>query len=274
MTTLSKVIKLITQTEEKGEAMEKENEVIDLNLFQRLAKIRELSGVVSKSKQGYGYKYASIADILANVTAGMKKYHVSLIPSMVPETQKVETLTIYNKKPDKRGDVIETTATEQLFTTRLVMKWICDDNPEDSISVDWYAVASMTDPGQAMGAALTYSQRQFLVAYFQIAQPDQDLDDYKTKQKQAEEAEDLAIAEAIIKEFDTLVRTYLADNEARKEDVAKFCKKYEKKGDYFKVKDPKLASKMLNDFKEQFVEAKPEEEPKQKPKAAETKVKK
>lgn len=234
-----------------------------VNIYQRLAKIRELSGVVSKSKQGYGYKYASVADILANVTAGMKRYHVSLIPYMVPGTQKIETVTLYNKKPDKRGEIIETTATEQLFTTQLEMRWVCDENPDDFISVSWFAVASMSDAGQAMGAALTYSQRQFLVAYFQIAQPDQDLDDYKTKQKQAEAAEDLAIADAIIKEFDTLIRTYLADNESRKEDVAKFCKKYEKKGDYFKVKDPKLAAKMLNDFKEQFAEAAAEQEPAQ-----------
>ena len=58
----------------------------NLNLVQKLAKIRNISDVAKKSKQGYGYTYSDITEILANVTAGMKKYSVSLIPAIVPGT--------------------------------------------------------------------------------------------------------------------------------------------------------------------------------------------
>ena len=49
-----------------------------LNLIQKLAKIRAISDVVAKEKRGYNYSYADITSILAKITAGMKKYGVSL----------------------------------------------------------------------------------------------------------------------------------------------------------------------------------------------------
>ena len=45
-----------------------------LNLVQKLAKIRSMSDAVAKSKRGYNYSYEDITEILANVTAGMKRY--------------------------------------------------------------------------------------------------------------------------------------------------------------------------------------------------------
>ena len=61
-----------------------------LNLIQKLAKIRAISDVVAKEKRGYNYSYADITTILAKITAGMKKYGVSLIPQIVPGTANVE----------------------------------------------------------------------------------------------------------------------------------------------------------------------------------------
>ena len=61
-------------------------EIEDLTLVQKLAKIRAISDVVYKEKKGYNYTYASITTILANITAGMKKYKVSLHPCIVPNT--------------------------------------------------------------------------------------------------------------------------------------------------------------------------------------------
>ena len=41
-----------------------------LNLYQKLAKIRKMTEVIQKNKRGYNYKYTSIDEILARVTAG------------------------------------------------------------------------------------------------------------------------------------------------------------------------------------------------------------
>ncbi len=60
-----------------------------LNLQQKLAKIRKMTEVIQKNKKGFNYRYTSIDEILARVTAGMNKHNVSLYPRVVPESEVV-----------------------------------------------------------------------------------------------------------------------------------------------------------------------------------------
>lgn len=223
-----------------------------LNLVQKLAKIRAISDVVSKEKRGYNYTYADITTILANITAGMKKYGVSLIPSVVPGTAEVSQNVVTNTKFDKTGKAYDSTATEMLVKAEMVFKWVNDDNPEEFIEVPWFVTGSQTDPSQAFGSGLTYCTRYFLCNYFQIAQSDSDVDTYRSKQKAAEESEGKAIAEEIINGFDTLVKQFLADNPEKVEEVKKFISKYAKNANYLAIKEPMLASKLLADFKAKY----------------------
>lgn len=223
-----------------------------LNLVQKLAKIRAISDVVSKEKRGYNYTYADITTILANITAGMKKYGVSLIPSVVPGTAEVSQNVVTNTKFDKTGKAYDSTATEMLVKAEMVFKWVNDDNPEEFIEVPWFVTGSQTDPSQAFGSGLTYCTRYFLCNYFQIAQSDSDVDTYRSKQKAAEESEGKAIAEEIINGFDTLVKQFLADNSDKVDEVKKFISKYAKNANYLAIKEPMLASKLLADFKAKY----------------------
>lgn len=61
-----------------------------LNLQQKLAKIRTMTEVIQKNRKGYNYKYTSVDEILARVTAGMKKYHVSLYPHITSGSESVK----------------------------------------------------------------------------------------------------------------------------------------------------------------------------------------
>lgn len=223
-----------------------------LNLVQKLAKIRAISDVVSKEKRGYNYTYADITTILANITAGMKKYGVSLIPSVVPGTTEVSQNVVTNTKFDKTGKAYDSTATEMLVKAEMVFKWVNDENPEEFIEVPWFVTGSQTDPSQAFGSGLTYCTRYFLCNYFQIAQSDSDVDTYRSKQKAAEESEEKAIAEEIINGFDTLVKRFLADNSDKVDEVKKFISKYAKNANYLAIKEPMLASKLLADFKAKY----------------------
>ncbi len=223
-----------------------------LNLVQKLAKIRAISDVVSKEKRGYNYTYADITTILANITAGMKKYGVSLIPSVVPGTVEVSQNVVTNTKFDKTGKAYDSTATEMLVKAEMVFKWVNDENPEEFIEVPWFVTGSQTDPSQAFGSGLTYCTRYFLCNYFQIAQSDSDVDTYRSKQKAAEESEGKAIAEEIINGFDTLVKQFLADNPEKVDEVKKFISKYAKNANYLAIKEPMLASKLLADFKAKY----------------------
>lgn len=225
-----------------------------MNLYQKLSKIRALSDVAQKSRKGYGYTYTDIVAILANVTAGMKKYGVSLIPSIVPGTAQVSQNVVVNTKMDKTGKSYENKTTEMLFTAEMVFKWVNDDNPEEFIEVPWYITGAQSDPSQALGSGMTYTMRQFLTSYFQIAQSDSDVDEYRSKQKEAEVAESKAVAEEIIANFDTLLKTYLADHADMKDKVVKFISKFAKNGNYFAIKEPNLAAKLLEDFNKNFIE--------------------
>lgn len=227
-----------------------------LSLVKKLAEIRKMSDVVKKDKKGYNYSYADITAILANVTAGMKKYGVSLIPSIVPGTSTVSQNVIETRKLDKTGKPIETKTTEMMYCAEMNFRWINDDNPEDIIDVPWYVTGSQTDPSQALGSGLTYCTRYFLTSYFQIAQPETDVDKYRSQQREAETAESRAIAESIIGEFDTILRKFLADNQDKVEEVKKFVSKYIKSGNYLLIKEPEIAAKLLDDFKENFLDVK------------------
>lgn len=224
-----------------------------LNLYQKLAKIRGIADVVSKDKKGYGYTYSDITEILAKVTAGMKKYNVSLVPSIVPGTASVRQNVVVNTKVDKTGKVYDNTNTEMLVTADMLFVWVNDDNPEEQISVPWFVTGAQSDPSQAFGSGLTYTTRYFLTDYFQIAQRDNDVDAYRSKQKEAEAAEERSIAEEIINQFDVLLRKFLADNEDRKDEVVKFLSKFAKNGNYKLIKEPSLAAKLLEDFQKKFV---------------------
>lgn len=253
-----------------------------LNLVQKLAKIREISDAVTKSKSGYGYKYADITEILAKVTAGMKKYHVSLIPEIAPGTFKINHVHYDKIKTAKDGTQLVDAVNEYLVDAEMTFRWIDEDNLGDFISVPWHLVGAQNDPSQAMGSALTYTTRYFLIEYFQIATPDNDVDAYRSKQKEAEELEEKTLTENLIGEFDSLIREYMVDNSDKSEEIKDFIGKYIKGSNYTKIKDSKTAGRLLNDFKNTYllekeadgtakeVEAEPKEESKTETKAKRT----
>lgn len=247
-----------------------------LNLVAKLAKIRSMCDVVQKDQSGYNYKYADINSILASVTAGMKKYGVSLFPSVVPGTFTYETVVNRKTKYTKSGDHYEEVSTEMLVSAQMIFRWVNDDNLEETIEVPWHVIGSQADPSQAFGSGLTYCTRYFFVDFFQIAQPEEDVDSYRSKQKEAEASEEKALADGIIDEFDTVLKTYLSDHQDNVEEIKEFIAKYVKKSNYRAIKEPRLASKLLTDFKEKYLAdgTKPESEDGEEEKTVNTKKKK
>lgn len=230
----------------------------ELNLVQKLAKIRAMSDVVVKGKRGYNYTYADITEILANITAGMKKYGVSLIPMIVPGTSSVCQNTIVKTKVDRNGKAYDSTTTEMLYSAEMVFRWINDSNPTEVIEVPWFVTGSQEDPSQALGSGLTYCTRYFLTNYFQIAQPETDVDAYRSKQKAAGAAEDKALAEAIIGEFDEMLKLFITAHPEKADDAKKFISSYVKGANYFAIKESSLAAKLKTDFENTFINSKGE----------------
>lgn len=220
----------------------------EMHLEQKLAKLQEIVDVAKKNKKGYNYSYADINEILAKLTAGMKKYKVNLHPSIVPQTGRVEQLNIVNTKFDKQGKPYNQAVYEMLVTADMNYKWVNIDNPEESIEVPWFVAGSQSDPSQALGSGLTYGKRQFLTNYFHIALVEEDIEQYRKKQKEAAIAEDKEIAREIIDNFDGLVKEYLSNHKDKSKDVKAFIGNYAKESNYFSIKDSATAAKLLQDF--------------------------
>lgn len=230
----------------------------EMNIYQKLAKIRKQVEVIQKNKSGYGYKYVTDDELFAKISGFMDKYSVSLIPSVTAGTMSVEPYTYKKTKQakDKDGNPVwyDENVNEVMVHGEMKYTWVNNDNPDEKIVVDWHLIGHQGDGSQSFGSALTYSMRYFLLKYFSIATPDDDPDKWRSKQKAAEAAEDKAIAAQFIEQVNSLVTEYLADNPKQKEPVKEFICQYIKSGDYFKITEPKLAAKLLEDFKAKFIE--------------------
>ena len=225
----------------------------NLNIYQKLSKIRDTVDVVKKSKKGFNYTYSDITEILAKVRAMMTKYNVLLCPQFVHGSEQVQSVEFCETKIDNSTKTpYEKKTTEMMVKTQMNFEWINIDNPDDKYVVPWLMVGSQSDVSQALGSGLTYTTRQFLTNFFQIAQ-DNDVDTFRTKQKEASEAEDRALAASIIEEFDKAVRAFLNDNKDKAEDIKKFVKKYEPSSNYHNIKKPDIAAALFNEFNDTYL---------------------
>lgn len=230
---------------------------MELNIYEKLAKIRKIADVAKRDKEGYGYKYADLEQILAKVTAGMERYGISLIPEMVPGTEHIEKIDIVKTKiHPKTKEIYEEKKAEMLINVQMLFRWVNNENPKEEVVIPWLIVGMQDDVSQAMGSALTYCTRYFLTEYFQIAQTDNDVDVYRSKQRAAEEQEDKDLAEKIIKEFDEAAQKFVntsKDKEKAKEKLLTLTSKYVKGGNYIKIQNSKLAAKLFEEFNKEFL---------------------
>ncbi len=225
----------------------------NLNIYQKLAKIGESVEVMQKNTKAYGYNYVKEEDILAKITGLMKKYEISLIPGICHGTLKVEPYHYLKTKVTNKGEVIEEHVNEVLVSADTTWTWVNNAMPDEQITVSWTMVGQQSDASQSFGSGLTYSSRYFLLKYFNVATSNDDPDNWRSKQREAEEAEARAIAEGLIAEFDLLLREYLAKNEEASEEVKTYISKFIKSGNYTKITDPKLAKTLLEGFKATYL---------------------
>lgn len=224
-----------------------------LNLYQKLAKIRKPVEVMQRNKSGFGYKYVTDTELLAKISGLMDKYGVSLIPRIVPNSTSVLPYS-YEKTKAGKTEIVN----EILVHGDMQYIWVNNDNPEEKIIVDWAMVGHQGDGSQGFGSALTYSMRYFLLKYFGVATPEDDPDSWRAKQRAAEKEEEIAVAKGIIETVHGIVTEFLAKNPDKQTEVKKLVVKYVKGGDYFKINEPVLAKKLLDDINNTFINIKEE----------------
>lgn len=222
------------------------------NIYQKLAKIREQVEVMQKKSKAFNYNYVSEEDLLAKISAMMKKYDLSLLPGIVPQSAEVTVHNFSKTKLLKNADGIsepyEENVHEVIVRADMTWTWVNNENPEEKVIVPWITVGQQSDASQALGSGLTYTFRYFLLKFFNVATPNDDPDNWRSKQKEATLAEDKALAEKLIESFDTAVKKYLAEHPDQGEAIKKLVCRYVKNGNYFQITESALAEKLIFDF--------------------------
>ena len=239
----------------------KEIAIEEMSIYQKLAGIRKMVEVIRKNKSGYSYKYVSEDEILAKVTAGMDKYHVLLYPGIVPQTMDVTPYSYTKVKGVKGGGSVEEQVNEVLVNADMTFTWVNLDNHTDTLEVPWTLVGQQSDASQAVGSGLSYLNRYFLLKFFQIATPDDDPDNWRSKKMEAAQQEEKKLVEGMIEEIGGVVSEYfqtITDEEKLKRargDLADVIRKYVKdakgkpSGDYRNLKDMKTATEVFEAVK-------------------------
>jgi len=226
------------------------DEPVRLNIYQKLAKIRKNVEVLQKNASGYGYKYVSEDMILEKITGLMDKYGLSLIPSIVPGSTKVEPYHYVETKAKKDGSTYDKQSNEVLVSADCVWTWVANENPEERIAVPWMLVGQQADASQAFGSGLSYSSRYFLLKYFNSATTEDDPDNWRSRQKEAEMSEERAIAKEIVTKIHNAVTSYVAEHTDKRDALIETIKSIavdkngKVTGNYNAVVDPAVASKL------------------------------
>ena len=199
--------------------------IAQMNLWQKLAKVRDIADVVAKNKSGYGYKYVSEDEILSKVKAGLSKYHVSIYPLLDQENFDIYDRTFTKKKYDKASQSwIDDPQMEWVVRGNLNYRIVNDDNPAEQETIPWILAGSQADDAQAFGSALTYANRYFFLKFFNIATPDADPDEWKRKKQEAADAEQDAAVQALVAQLDSLIRGNTT--EKNKNEISNLIKKH------------------------------------------------
>ena len=227
-------------------------EITQMNLYEKLERIRKLVEVLRKDKKGFNYKYTTEESVLAKVTFGMAKYHVSLVPSITPNTATSQLINYENVKVTKDGKAIKSPVNEYLVQAEMTYTWVNNDNMEDRIVVPWLLVGSQSDPSQAFGSGLTYSNRYFILKFFHVATTEDDPDNWRQKQAEAKKIEGAEVCKSIIEQIDKKVKSMLKDDkdgkiktkitETLKDNIVINGKK---SANYINLTEPEMAAKAL-----------------------------
>lgn len=149
-----------------------------MNLKQKIIEIRKEVEHLQKDTQGYGYKYVSEDKVIFAIKDKMNELGILLVPSVENHTR-----TEFAYKNKKNQDVIE-----NVISGDIVFTWYDSESKEELI-VPFALYGQKQDAAQAFGSGLTYSNRYFLLKFFQVATNENDPDKVRSNQKEKEDKE-------------------------------------------------------------------------------------
>lgn len=143
----------------------------NLNVYQRLAEVRKSVPYLKKEQKGSQYQYVGSSDVLGALHDKINEVGLMLIPE----------ITGHKVTPYERVNAKGNTSNEYFTEIEMTMTWVNINNPEDNVSVKWYAQGVDLAGEKGVGKALTYGEKYFLLKTFNIATDKDDPDAFQEK---------------------------------------------------------------------------------------------
>ena len=145
-----------------------------MNLHQKLVEIRKsIKGFHKDAKAGsgsyVGYEYVSGSQVLRAIKEKMDELGVILVPEIDYDTMKWEKHQYKTAKGVEKTDFI--------ITMKMIYTWVNAEFPDDKITVPWVCIGQQTDDiAKAVGTAMTYNERYFLLKSLGLPTDEDDAD--------------------------------------------------------------------------------------------------
>ena len=140
-----------------------------MNIEQKLVEIKKGIKGFNKDTKGFGFEYVSGSQILRAIKDKMDELGVLLIPEVEYDTLHWEKHEYTTKKGEQKLDFI--------VTMKMTYTWVNAEEPSDKIEVDWVCVGQQTDDiAKAIGTAMTYNERYFLLKFLGLPTDEDDAD--------------------------------------------------------------------------------------------------
>ena len=192
------------------------------SLDEKLQVIKSEVDIMKKNKDGYGYSYVDEESILLKINSHMINLGIKLTPQLVPGTLHTEVVRYVDKKKNDVTDILVTSEMEFIWK---------DITTGETIKVPWGLVGQQSDGSQAFGSGLTYSNRYFLLKYFNISTSQDDPDELRKRIKQEEEQKKMTAEQTKVKKLFAMAITKFGKKELVYEKLGttrdQFIKDYE-----------------------------------------------
>lgn len=183
-----------------------------MNLYQKLIQIRKDVIEFSKDKEGYGYKFVSGSQAIRKIRDKMDELGVLLVPNIGETESHTFDYVTYDKKTSQ-----EKQHTDHVVTGSMSYTWINADEPEEMLNVPWKIYGQQDDISKAFGSGLTYSERYFILKFFQAPTDSEDPDARDTSGRSrgtAGKSTTTGLSEAQIKRLYAIAHSKNVDREA------------------------------------------------------------
>lgn len=176
-------------------------ETKELNsLDKKILELKKIVSIMQKNAEGHGYNYVPEEDILLAINDKMIELGLKLTPRFVEGTLHSEVVNYQNSKGQPKTDIL----------VRSEMQFVWKDiyTKEEEV-VNWALLGQQADASQALGSGLTYSNRYFLLKYFNIATSKDDPDKIRSEIAKEEERKKISSKQTkITKLFEKAVKKY------------------------------------------------------------------